>query len=33
MSDKTKNILIKFFEFIMACIAGAAGGAGATAML
>lgn len=29
MSDKTKNILWKFFEFILACLAGAGGGAAA----
>jgi hypothetical protein len=32
MSDKTKNILWKLIEFILACIAGAGGGAAAGAL-
>ena len=30
MSDKTKNIIWKFIEFILACLAGAGGGAATT---
>lgn len=32
MSEKTKTILWKFFEFILACLAGAGGGAAAGAL-